>query len=66
MLGKIGLVPRDGARQVTYNGYRLYTYAGDNGPRQTNGEGIVSFGGTWYLVRATATRPATTAVTHPT
>jgi predicted lipoprotein with Yx(FWY)xxD motif len=65
VLGKIGLVPRDGARQVTYNGYRLYTYAGDNGPRQTNGEGVVSFGGTWYLVRARAIRPATTAVTPP-
>jgi len=61
--GKLGLVARDGERQVTYNGYRLYTYAGDTGPRQSNGEGVVSFGGTWYLVRASATRAATTAVT---
>lgn len=61
--GKLGLVARDGERQVTYNGYRLYTYAGDTGPRQSNGEGVVSFGGTWYLVRASATRAASTAVT---
>ncbi|MDA8076041.1 MAG: hypothetical protein M0Z40_12590 [Actinomycetota bacterium] len=61
--GTLGLVARDGERQVTYNGYRLYTYAGDTGPRQTNGEGVVSFGGTWYLVRASATRAAATAVT---
>ena len=65
-LGKLGLVPRAGGRQVTYNGYRLYTYAGDTGPGQSNGEGVVSFGGTWYLVRASATRAATTAVTRAT
>jgi predicted lipoprotein with Yx(FWY)xxD motif len=62
--GTLGLAPRDGGRQVTYNGYRLYTYAGDTGPRQSNGEGVVSFGGTWDLVRASATQAATTAVTH--
>ena len=64
LAGKIGLVPRDGERQVTYNGYRLYTYAGDSGPRQSNGEGVVSFGGTWYLVRASALGPGASAVTH--
>jgi len=40
--------------QVTYDGYPLYTYAGDPGPDGSAGEGIVSFGGTWYLVRASA------------
>lgn len=60
--GKLGTVDRDGARQLTFNGYPLYTYAGDTGPRETNGEKVVSFGGTWYLVRASATRASTTAV----
>jgi predicted lipoprotein with Yx(FWY)xxD motif len=62
--GKLGLVPRDGKRQVTYNGYRLYTFAGDSAPRQSNGEGVISFGGTWYLVRASAVGPGSTAVTR--
>jgi predicted lipoprotein with Yx(FWY)xxD motif len=26
--------------QVAYNGHPLYTYMGDSGPAQTNGEGI--------------------------
>ncbi len=64
--GALGLVPRDGRQQVTFNGYRLYTYAGDSAPKQDEGEGIESFGGTWYLVRATSARPADTAVTGKT
>lgn len=60
--GTLGLAPRGGGRQLTYNGYRLYTYAGDAGPGQSNGERIASFGGTWYLVRAAATSAASTAV----
>lgn len=60
--GTIGLVPRDGEQQVTDNGYPLYTFAGDTARGQSNGEGIASFGGTWDLVRASATRAATTAV----
>lgn len=34
----------------TYNGYLLYEYASDTGPRQANGQGIQSFGGTWYVM----------------
>ena len=60
--GTLGLAPRGGGRQVTYNGYRLYTYAGDAGPGQSNGERIASFGGTWYLVRAAAASARSTAV----
>ena len=40
----------DGAAQVVYNGWPLYYYAGDEGAGAVNGQGIVSFGGTWYLV----------------
>ncbi len=61
--GHLGLVARSRTtKQVTDNGYPLYTYAGDSGPREANGEGIVSFGGTWYLVRASARTPGTTPV----
>ena len=34
----------------TYNGYLMYEYASDTGPRQTNGQGITSYGGTWYVI----------------
>ncbi len=37
---------------VTYNGWPLYTFSGDSGPRQANGEGVSSFGGTWYVLSA--------------
>lgn len=61
--GRLGVVRRSsGAEQVTYNGYPLYGYAGDRGARQASGEGIDSFGGIWYLVRAAARTPGTTSV----
>jgi predicted lipoprotein with Yx(FWY)xxD motif len=45
MLGTI----RDstGSLYLTYGGWPLYTYSGDPGPGHANGQGIVSFGGTW-------------------
>lgn len=49
---------RDGTKQLTIAGHPAYTYAGDTSPGQTNGEGITSFGGTWW-----ALSPAGTAVT---
>jgi Secreted repeat of unknown function len=36
--------------KVTYNSWPLYMYSGDSDPAQSNGEGIVSFGGTWYAI----------------
>ncbi len=59
--GKIGYVRRSSTeRQVTLNGYPLYRFAGDKAPGQANGVGISAFGGTWLLVHAAATTPATT------
>ena len=61
--GKIGFVARSKTtKQVTLNGYPLYTFVGDTKPGEANGEGIVHFGGTWYLVRPTATTPAMTRI----
>jgi predicted lipoprotein with Yx(FWY)xxD motif len=62
--GKIGFVKRSSTmKQVTFNGYPIYFFTGDSGPNQVNGQGIVSDGGTWYLVRASAKSPATTKMT---
>lgn len=61
--GRLGAVRGpNGAREVTYNGYPLYRYAGDGRPGETSGEGIASFGGTWYLVRAGARDASATPV----
>jgi predicted lipoprotein with Yx(FWY)xxD motif len=41
-----------GARQVTYAGHPLYTFAGDKRAGQTAGEGLDDFGAEWYAVAA--------------
>jgi len=39
----------DGTMEVTYNGWPLHTFQGDGGsPGKASGNGIHSFGGTWY------------------
>lgn len=55
----LGTVDSDGARYVTYNHHPLYTYVGDTAAGQASGEGIVSFGGPWYVLNT-----AGNAVTH--
>ena len=49
-----------GELYVTYNGWPLYTYVGDNAPGQANGEGISGFGGKWYVV-STSGNPVTSS-----
>ena len=41
----------DGARQVTYAGHPLYSYAGDKQPGEANGNGASAFGGTWNALK---------------
>ncbi len=61
-----------GGTQVTQNGDPLYRFAHDTAPGDTNGEGIMAFGGVWHAAKTTsstaaATTPATAApVTTPT
>jgi predicted lipoprotein with Yx(FWY)xxD motif len=40
----------DGSSELTINGYPAYTFAGDKAAGAVNGQGVVSFGGTWWLV----------------
>jgi len=46
---------RNGKWQVTYGGHPLYFFAKDTKPGDTRGEGIVHFGGSWWLVSPTGT-----------
>lgn len=52
-----------GSLYVTYNHWPLYTYSGDSAPGQVNGQGITSFGGTWYVLNTSGN--AVTAKSHP-
>ena len=45
----------DGETYPTYNGYLMYEYSGDSGPAQGHGQGITSFGGTWYALSSAGT-----------
>ena len=47
--GQLGVVNRAGSEQITYNHWPLYTFAGDGGPDQTNGQGVFGFGGKWFV-----------------
>jgi len=41
-----------GARQLTYAGHPLYTFAGDASPGATNGQGSQAFGARWDVLTA--------------
>jgi predicted lipoprotein with Yx(FWY)xxD motif len=52
VMGKLGTLSRsDHTVQATYDGHPLYTYIGDNGPGQANGNNLDLNGGLWYEVR---------------
>ena len=44
--GKLSAQTTANGNQVEYNGHLLYTFAGDSGPGQTNGEGVL---GKWFV-----------------
>ena len=60
-MGKLGTIKRDGKLQVTYNGWPLYTFAGDTQAGQDKGENIKSDGGTWLVIQSPASATSTTA-----
>jgi len=50
--GKLGVIRRPGGGlQATYDGHPLYTYIGDSGRGQANGNKLDLNGGLWYEVR---------------
>jgi len=44
--GKLSAQTTTNGNQVEYNGHLLYTFAGDSGPGQTNGQGLL---GKWFV-----------------
>ena len=55
----VGEITRaDGTKQLTLNGWPLYTYACDSKPGDINGQGV---GGTWYAVTPTGGKAKGTA-----
>jgi predicted lipoprotein with Yx(FWY)xxD motif len=59
MASLLGTTKRaEGTTQVTYNGHPLYRFVKDVSPGETNGEGVVAFGGSWFLVTAAGNKSA--------
>jgi predicted lipoprotein with Yx(FWY)xxD motif len=48
----LGTVKDASGLEVTYNHWRLYTFSGDSGSGVAKGQGLTSFGGTWYVLNA--------------
>jgi predicted lipoprotein with Yx(FWY)xxD motif len=40
----------DGGRQVLYDKHALYTFEEDTGPGMVSGQGVATYGGTWWVV----------------
>ncbi len=51
-VGTLATTTANGPTQVTVGGLPLYTYAGDSAPGVAAGNNLVSFGGTWKVVKA--------------
>ena len=48
--GQLSVIARPGgAAQLSYNNWPLYTFSGDKAAGQTNGQGVVGFGGSWFV-----------------
>jgi predicted lipoprotein with Yx(FWY)xxD motif len=55
---KLGTIKRsDGTTEVTYNGWPLYTYAGDKKPGDANGNDLTQFGAQWYALTPAGVHP---------
>jgi predicted lipoprotein with Yx(FWY)xxD motif len=48
---------KDGSEQVTYNGRPLYTFVGDKGPGEANGNDVEAFGAEWYALTPSGSEP---------
>jgi predicted lipoprotein with Yx(FWY)xxD motif len=60
----LGVITRsDGTKQLTVNGWPVYTYAGDNSPGGTSGQGSNEFGGLWWVASTSGAEIMSTAGT---
>jgi predicted lipoprotein with Yx(FWY)xxD motif len=58
MASQLGTTKRkDGTVQATYAGWPLYTYVGDKGPGEANGNDIDQFGAEWYALQPNGEEP---------
>jgi predicted lipoprotein with Yx(FWY)xxD motif len=67
--GKLGVLHRHGFLQLTWNGHPLYMFMLDGGKSGiATGEGVMSFGGTWHVIKAGSGKraPRTTTTTTTT
>ena len=48
---------KDGSEQVTYAGHPLYTFSGDKGPGEANGNDVDAFGAEWYALTPSGAEP---------
>jgi predicted lipoprotein with Yx(FWY)xxD motif len=55
----------DGKKQLTVDGWPMYTYVGDSGPGDTTGQGLNESGGLWWAVSPDGTWVKTSAGSSP-
>ena len=48
--GKVAVWHHNGINQLTINGHPLYTYLADSSAGEATGNGLKSFGGTWWVL----------------
>ena len=46
----------DGTKQLSVDGYPVYTYAGDKSPGDVNGQGVNASGGLWWVLSPNGSR----------
>jgi predicted lipoprotein with Yx(FWY)xxD motif len=62
----IGTTARsDGGTQVTYNGHPVYRFMGDKKAGDTNGEGLVAFGASWFALSPAGVQISPATMTPP-
>jgi predicted lipoprotein with Yx(FWY)xxD motif len=60
--GTLGVITRtNGAKQATYDGHPLYTFAGDSAPGQAKGNAKNLSGGLWWEMTVSGAKPAPAA-----
>ena len=64
--GSLGRLHRKTFYQLTLDGHPLYHFSGDTHKGSTVGNGIVSFGGTWHVVKESTSSKTTTTTTTTT